>query len=135
MKKNGFTLVELLAVILLLTLIITLFIPNALKLLNENNLKVYKIKEEQLVKSAKDYTYDSNFTSPTSTNPVYITITDLSNGNYLDKILDASTGNECIAFVKVTLNSIDGYDFEPCIICDEYKTDNNFCSMSNYQNL
>ena len=45
MKKNGFTLVELLVVIILLGLIVTLFIPNVIKILKQNNTKIYKIKE------------------------------------------------------------------------------------------
>ena len=40
MKKNGFTLVELLVVIILLGLIVTNFIPNIIKILKQNNTKI-----------------------------------------------------------------------------------------------
>lgn len=136
MRKNGFTLVELLAVLIILGVISALFIPNAIEIIDKNNLKIYKIKENELVKASEDYAnFDSNFVKPTDSSESYITIEQLASGNYLNKILDSSSGNECKAFVKVTLNSIYGYDFEPCLICDEYKTNKSFCTLSNYGDL
>lgn len=136
MRKNGFTLIELLAVLIILGVISALFIPNAIKIIDNNNQKIYKIKEKELIRAAEDYAnYDSNFTKPTETTETYITIEQLANGNYLSKILDSTSGVECKAFVKVSLNSIYGYDFEPCLICDEYQTNKSFCTISNYGDL
>lgn len=137
MKKNGFTLVELLAVIVILGVITTIFVPNTIKLLKENNLKIYKIKESKLVKAAKDYAnYDKNFSSPTIETPVkYITMTQLVEGSYMNSILDTSSGKECRAFVKVTLNDISGYNYEACLLCDEYSTNKGFCSSTTYESL
>ena len=115
MKKNAFTLVEL---------------PNTAKILKENSTKVYKDKEKQLIESAKDYVeFDKDFVPPTDTDPVkYININTLISKNYIDKILENKTGNECSGVVKVSLNSIAGYDYDACIICSEYKTDKSFCT-------
>lgn len=135
MKKNAFTLVEVLAVIGILAILITLFIPNTIKLLKNNNLKIYKIKESQLVNAAKDYIYDEKFIHPTTDNPTYVTITELAAGNYLSKILDTTSGVECDAFVKITLAGEDDYDFSPCIICEEYTTSNDFCTSDMYNSL
>ena len=46
MKKNGFTLVEVLLVLVILGVIAVIFIPEATKLLKENDKKIYKAKEE-----------------------------------------------------------------------------------------
>lgn len=137
MKKNGFTLVELLAVIIILGIITTIFVPNTIKLLKENNLKIYKIKENELVKVAKDYAnYDKNFSSPTVDTPEkYITMTQLVEGGYMNSILDTSSGKECRAFVKVTINSVNGYNYEACLLCDEYSTNKSFCNSTTYQGL
>lgn len=137
MKKNGFTLVELLAVIIILGVITTIFVPNTIKLLKENNLKIYKIKENELINAAKDYAnYDKNFSSPTVEVPVkYITMPQLVEGSYINKILDTSSGKECRAFVRVTLNDINGYNYEACLLCDEYSTNKSFCNSTTYESL
>ena len=137
MKKNGFTLVELLAVIIILGAITTVFVPNTIKLLKENNLKIYKIKESELIRAAKDYAnYDKNFSSPTEMElEKYITMTQLVDGGYMNSILDTSSGKECRAFVKVTLNDISGYNYEACLLCDEYSTNKSFCNSTTYQGL
>jgi len=136
MKNKGFTLVEVLAVIVILGLITTIFIPNAIKILDDNSLKIYKIKEKELVNAAKDYAeYDKNFTPPTRTLEKYITMPQLVSGNYMSKILDNNTGNECTAFVKVTLNDVYGYNYDACLICDDYETNNDFCNLAIYKDL
>lgn len=135
--KKGFTLVEVLAVIIILGILAAIFVPDTIELLKENNLKIYKIKESELIKAAQDYAnYDKNFSAPTSSEPVkYITMPQLIEGSYMNKILDTSSGNECNAFVKVTLNSINGYNYEACLLCDEYSTNKDFCSSATYQSL
>ena len=137
MKKNGFTLIEVLAVVVILGIIVTLFVPNTVKLIRQNNLKVYKIKEKELLKAAEDYAnYDKAFEGPTESSPTkYITMTKLVENAYMNKILDSNSGNECKAFVKVTNSDIHDYNYEACLICDEYKTDKDFCTLSAYQNL
>ena len=88
MKKNAFTLVELITVIAILAVITIIFIPNTAKILKENSTKVYKVKEKQLIESAKDYVeFDKDFVPPSDTDPVkYININTLISKNYIDKI-------------------------------------------------
>ena len=134
--KKGFTLVEVLAVVVLLGIIITIFVPNTIKLVKQNNLKVYKIKEEELLRAAEDYAnYDNSFNKPEIDETRYVTMTQLVNGGYMNVILDSTHGSECNAFVKVTNNGSSEYDYDPCLICSEYKTDKPFCSMSAYNEL
>lgn len=134
--KNGFTLVEVLAVIVVLGFISTIFIPTAMKILNNNNLKIYKIKEQELVRAAGDYVLENNnFEAPTAGGEKYITMQQLVLGNYINKILDSSSGNECKAFVRVTLNDVYGYNYDACLICDEYKTNKDFCNIDIYKDL
>ena len=135
-NKKGFTLIELLAVIIVLGTLATIFVPNTIKLLRENNLKIYKIKESELLKAAKSYAeYDEDFTPPTASEERYITMPQLVSKNYMSKILDTTSGSECDAFVKVTLNNVYGYNYEACLLCDEYVTDKEFCTSSTYKNL
>lgn len=135
--KKGFTLVELLAVIVILALLAAMFIPNTIKILKDNNLKIYKIKENELLKAAKDYAqYDKNFVPPTSSNPEkYVTMFQLVEGNYMNKILDTTSGNECNAFVKITLSGTNEYKYEACLLCQEYTSNKNFCNYEVYNDL
>lgn len=134
-NTRAFTLIEVLAVIIVLGFIATIFIPNAMEILNENGLKIYKIKEKELVNAAKDYAeYDKNFIAPTKETEKYVTMPQLVSGSYMDKILD-NNGNECTAFVKVTLSDVYGYNYDACLICDEYRTDKDFCKLDVYNNL
>lgn len=135
--KKGFTLVEVLAVIVILGLMAVIFVPNTIKILKENNLKIYKIKENELIKAAKDYAeYDEGFIAPTSSGTYkYVTMPQLVKGSYMNKIIDTTSGKECSAFVRISLNDIYGYNYEACLICEEYKTNKDFCSAVNYSNL
>ena len=53
----------------------------------------------------------------------------------MNKILDTSSGKECRAFVRVTLNDISGYNYEACLLCDEYSTNKSFCNSTTYESL
>ncbi|MBQ1812445.1 MAG: type II secretion system protein [Bacilli bacterium] len=134
--KKGFTLVELLAVIIILGMLVVLLVPNVISILKSNNLRVYKLKEKELLRAAEDYIeYDEEFVAPTNEAPVkYLTIQSLISKNYINKILDNSSGEECPAFVKISKDG-DNYNLDPCIICGEYKTDRDFCTSSMYQSL
>ena len=135
-SNRGFTLVEVLAVITILGLISIIFIPNAMKILKDNNLKIYKIKEKELITAAKDYAeYDKDFIPPTNGVEKYVTMPQLVSGNYMNKILDNNTGNECTAFVKVTLSDVYGYNYDACLICDEYKSNKDFCNLAIYNDI
>ena len=59
MKNKGFTLVELLAVIVIMGLILAIAIPNAFKLSNKVKTKAYKTKIEQIESGAGE-TYGTN---------------------------------------------------------------------------
>lgn len=132
----GFTLVELMAVIIVLGVISVIVIPSAMKMVNDNSLKIYKIKEKEIMNATKDYAkYSKDFVAPTSSEARYVTIEKLVSGNYINKILDNKSGNECNAFAKITLNNIHGYDYEVCLICDEYTTNKPLCSTINYEEL
>lgn len=127
--KKGFTLVELLAVIVILGIIATIFVPNTIKVLKQNNVKIYKIKESQILKSVEDYVnFDNAFVVPEEPGVTYVSLTDLVSGGYMSSVLDTTSGNTCTGFVKVTNNTVAGYNYDVCLVCDEYHTDKDYCS-------
>ncbi len=137
MNRRGFTLVELLAVIVILGIIITIFVPSVINLINENSTKIYANKEKILKNAAEDYVMsNSSFVLPDGTNPEkYISMNTLISSNMMSSVLDNKTTSECVGFVKITVNSTYGYDYDPCLICDNYSTNKTFCTTATYNSL
>ncbi len=95
MKKTGFTLLELLATIIILGLLTTIVIGVILPLLNRGNDEYYKNQENMLVLAARDYFADHRSRLPkeigeTST----VTLKELIEGKYIDPIKDKE-GVDC----------------------------------------
>ena len=95
MKKTGFTLLELLATIIILGLLTTIVIGVILPLLNRGNDEYYKNQENMLVLAARDYFADHKSRLPkeigeTST----VTLKELIEGKYIDPIKDKE-GVDC----------------------------------------
>ncbi len=58
MKKNGFTLVELLAVIVILGLLVLLIVPKVIGIFNSSKVKSYEVSINNLVKSLNSIAVD-----------------------------------------------------------------------------
>ena len=95
-KKRGFTLVELLAVILLLAIIIVFIVPNVLKLFNKSNNKLNSFQINQL-KDAVELYIDDTCINPINNQYVceFSTTTDI-NGN----IVIANSSISLIEFLE-----------------------------------
>lgn len=93
MKKNGFTLVELLAVLVILGLLITLAVPNILGVSKNVKEKSYQTKIEIIENAAITYTSDTvkkslqNLNNTASTGYYWISVTKDSDDK---KIIDAT---------------------------------------------
>lgn len=101
MKNNkGFTLVELMAVIVVLALIITIAVPSAISISHKIKLKMYATKVDMIIDSAKLYGQDnpsslksnenacssSDLTVQTLIDTGYIKKDDIDNGKVLNPI-------------------------------------------------
>ena len=56
--KNGFTLLELLVVIVLIGILLVIVVPSAVKILNDSVINTMKIQEEEIENAAKIYLED-----------------------------------------------------------------------------
>ena len=88
MNQKGFTLVELLAVIVIISLIMLITYPNIIKIINDNNKEIYAGYERAMVEYAK--------VSPLRTKSP-ILLSELNTDNSLDGIKDAG----CNGYVVV----------------------------------
>ena len=130
-NKKGFTIIELLAVIVILGLIIVVAIPAINKELAKFREKYY-IELENTVKAAgQDYIGDKRFAKPKKLlNTNIIKASDISDKNYMDSIKDYR-GHECdneddsYSYVVIVKLDDKKYEYQTCLKCsdDEYETD------------
>lgn len=107
MNENGFTLIELIAVFVLIALVSMITLPNLSNLMKNNNEKEFKTYEDMMVEYTK--------TVPNYKNKMYVCLKDLNIKPINDKIT-------CNGYVTTTNNKLTPYLY--CIKNGEetYKT-------------
>ena len=100
MKKNAFTLVELLAVIVILAIILVISIPKISNTISESKTRLYNQTIKEIEKVAQQYVVE-NIDSLNSDN-FTINISTLCNENYIDcPITDPRDNTEITGVVSV----------------------------------
>lgn len=96
MKKRGFTLVELLAVLVLIAAISLIVFPSIINYINSTKGDISKATKELIISSTKLYVSDNAKTFPQYEGYSYCTTLEtLADKNYIDKpFVDSSTGKE-----------------------------------------
>ena len=108
MKKNGFTLIELIAVVSLIIVLSLLITPKINGIIKENRKKSYKEMERRLEEAANKYIIQ-NYIDPASES-ITITKEQLINSNLIGEVYDLKDKSVCDASVLVTgLNSTPVY--------------------------
>lgn len=120
MNKEGFTLIEIMAVVAILAIIGVLVVPKILKVKQDNINKLYKEQEDRLEEKAKEYMNDNYISS--TLDQFVITKSQLISGGYTAEIYDLiSKENTCNAYVEIT-----NYQTTPVInaylSCEGYTT-------------
>lgn len=139
-KKNGYTIVEVLAVVLIIGLLLAIAVPVVNKQLNDFRGDYYVKLEESIKSGGQEYIADKKFSKPKKL--LYseiITLKELEDGKYIDEVVDY-VGKSCdleesyVVVVKVAENK---YDYHTCLKCDydEYKTNttkelNDYCNSA-----
>lgn len=132
MDRKAFTLVEMLAVILLLGVVLGLIIPNILNVIQENAEKVFKIKEKQIAKEASDYVLLNNIVLPTEAGSTYLIGFDtLIEAKAITEVYESNEEDLCSGYVHVVKKEGSGYDYTSCIFCNKYETDESVCDINN----
>lgn len=84
MKNKGFTLVELLAVIVILGIIAIVTVPNVINVLNDSSVNLNKKQKEQILNAARMYGNKYITVSNNEPSMSEITIGSLKDNGYLD---------------------------------------------------
>lgn len=128
MNEDGLTLVELLAVIIVLGLILSIVVPRVLSTITDSKIDVYKTKEKQLKKAASDYTLYNNTIMPqTIGTSINIQLSDLVEGKFVTQIRDLDDDTVCSGYVQITKSNANNFSYTPCIFCSNYSSEGAIC--------
>ncbi len=119
MNKKGFSLVELLAVIVILGIIASIAIVSYNALINQTETKSYKNYESSMKSSATMYILDNGYKDK-------ITLAELINSDKIDEFNNPNSDDKCLdSYVSVIKNNNDSFDlsYKVCLICPEYKSE------------
>ena len=97
--KNGFTIVELLAVIIIISLLVTLTGLSTSKLVKNSKKTLTDIQKSEIINAAKIYMSDNIGINIESGECKYITLSKLIEKGYIENIQDLDE-----AYIKITLD-------------------------------
>ncbi len=127
MKNKGFTLVELLAVIVVLAVILAIAIPSVLNIIEQSRKDVFTKSEDMLANAAKTYLTSNNSLLPTNigeSSVIYLTT--LVNEKIIESIKDPRDNSECNkdnSVVKIYKIGDNKYQYDAYLECTNYQTD------------
>lgn len=136
-NKKGFSLVELLIVIVIIGILAGIIIPSVTKYLKKGKEEYNKGLGTEIISVAKTYYSENKVELPRGyineqglpVNKVLISLSFLYNNNYITGTFQDSDGNSCVnnSYVIVEKDS-DDYKYTACIKCDNgYESSNDSC--------
>ena len=100
MNKKGFTLVELLAVIIVLAILVLLAIPRVIKFMESSRVNAFAVEANQVIKSARNAYGDKLLTEEEVPSPICYTVAELIKLGYLDASDEDISGAVVIDFAN-----------------------------------
>jgi len=109
MKKNGFTLLEVLGVIVLLGVIALLVTTLSNRILGESKESLYETQKETIINSAKKWTIANNNELPMNETdaPYNLSFTKLAEDGYIDSddLIDPRNNKSICGYVEIIYNN------------------------------
>jgi len=106
MNKKGFTLIELIATILIICLISLIAVTSINKVIRDSNKRGHNVQVDGILSSAITYVGDNDNIKLEDLNNYVIYLNDLANGGYIDKKITDPINNKEIdlnnSYIKVT---------------------------------
>ena len=127
MRKKGFTLVEIIAIILVIAIVLLIAIPAVAKHIKTGRDKINTSNESTLELAAREYFSEHRAQLPTFNEYSLVLGTVLRDLNYLPDDLKDGDGGSCDASYVVIENKNGEYIYHVCMNCKNYKTNGVFC--------
>lgn len=129
MKKNGFTLVELMAVITILVILSLIIVPIVDKNIKRSKDDMYRVQIENIRMAAEAYYSDNLSLRPYDGGSCFITLEQLISNNYIDEnVVNPKTGESFSNLYVEIKNKSNGFEYLVCPIDSGCKAYNSSCS-------
>ena len=128
MNKKGFTLVELLAVLIIIGILLTMVILSVSNYIGRGKREYYHAIEDTLKVAGRDYVIDYKSLLPREIgNSTVISVEELVLNNYIDELIDEDK-NPCTGNLMIVKKDKNEYDYHVCLQCnDKYTSDEEYC--------
>lgn len=105
MKKNAFTLVELLAVVIILSLLSLITSFSVTKVVKTSKDKLYNTQINSVISAAKNWGADNSYSLPDTGECKYLTLKDLKDYGLIDDVIDPRSNKEISDDFKIYITS------------------------------
>lgn len=111
--KNGFTLVELLGIIIILSLLTILILPVTNNIINDSKETVYQKQINDILNAAYDWSLKNISSLPKKNKKIYITLSDLKSEGLIGNVVDPNTKEQFLNNLVISINNVGGkYKFD-----------------------
>ena len=125
-KKRGFTMIELLAVLVILGVIMVIAVPSVIGYLQGSKQSYYEQLEESVKTTGQEYFSDHRSLMPRENGQIYkVDIKDLISEGYTTEILDSDGENTCTGNVYVKRLATADFEYHACISCGKKDSEGN----------
>lgn len=136
MKKNAFTLIELLAVIVIFGIISSIAVISYGRYIDSSRMKAYEDAEKTMEGASKSFlTFCMTDTLPNDAcevlpsvgNSITIDLNKLTDNGFMTIVKDQNKGGTCTGKVKITNNASDSDNYnlkyDVCLKCSDYSSE------------
>ena len=136
-KNKGFTLIEILAVIIILGIIAIIVVPISANYIFKARESIYEEHENSMKVAAQNMTTECLLDNkkgckvPVSMGSRRVYLDELIENGYLDELKDPRSDNYCdetLSYVTINNTGDANYDYKVCLVCSEYTTENEMCT-------
>ncbi len=108
MKNNGFTLMEVLGVIIILTIIFLLVVPTVNKIIDRSRQTAHDSQINTLLEATYNWSLKNLSKLPSEDEKVFVTLGELKKGGFIDpKFVDPSTQNQFPDELVISITKVD----------------------------